>query len=65
MSAFIAAAVTELIAIEKAVREIPGGADPDAFRARVRDVVILTASHRAMRDLQDIETAIYRTQGEA
>jgi hypothetical protein len=73
---FIADAVAELIAIEEALAMTPGGARPealglitaDAFEVRRRDrvahVVTLVASRRLMRDLEDIETAIYRTQGE-
>lgn len=61
---FIGNAVDELIAIEDAVSMMPGDMTADAFRNRVAHVVTLVASRRLMRDLEDIETAIYRTQGE-
>ena len=62
---FIADAIAELIAIEDAVGMMPGVTTADGFRERVAHVVTLVASRRLMRYLEDIETAIYRTQGES
>jgi hypothetical protein len=64
MSGFITDAIAELNAIEAAVAEGWAIRDPEdllAFRARVAHVVQLVASRRLMRDLEDIETAIYRS----
>jgi hypothetical protein len=61
-SSFISSAVSELDGIEKAVAEHW----PESTRHfdRVRLVANLVCSRRLMRDLEDIETAIYHTQGE-